>query len=652
MRGENRENNKGFTLIEAVVSMLILSVVILSIIGGFNIITNANYKAKKIQGANTLYSNINESLKDATDFAEAKYIVENEINGKEFSIGALKYTVEASIDTAGGVAYSAGASATVTPIPDKRVGSFYYIYYNNRYYERIDYYYSYSEGKYYFYGYKWNSAGTGLDPDPDKKYFESLGSGHYRYYDIDGIARSTNLTELSVTPTPATTATPTPPIVKSYDNYVYQLNSEDYAKFPVFDDSVLALKMDYTEYDAIQNVYTQDEIDLIHDQDVAYKNYQVSHGWDYMPTKILTVDNPQDGDKGRVNNKQVFYKFKKIWETDDAKEKTIVKYVITTMVTYNKGAYQYISDNFYGYDYVDTDAWVANGTGSRWHECENISWYVPFKRFYGVNKNNKYTIASGNYGLDGSSKSLSYSPYYGYSTGEYTSSASTTDRIQSGESLYCAPFVNTLNNSIAEYVIAEGEADGWSDAYGPTSTEAKAKLDAMSSIYLFYTPYIEANADGTPGTMKATDEKYLNLHLIQDESWDYDKQKKVFFLVGGKDANKITSSLYTGTGYEIKYWRSTKYTPEMLTHMLLGDEGLITNVRFWSSSAGAAIDGVYSRYTGINYSVDNNYNEKFKIVSDDTIYDDGMPDKATEVQVKIKFGNDQVLEKKWYLYFR
>ncbi len=662
MRGENRENNRGFTLIEAVVSMLILSVVILSIIGGFNIITNANYKAKKIQGANTLYSNINESLKDATDFAEAKYIVENEINGKEFSIGALKYTVEASIDTAGGVAYSSGASATVTPIPDVKVGSFDYTYekkyvsggFFGRYvYSKItvDYYYSPTLGEYYFYGKKRNGTDSIVN-DTNPQYFVNAGSGYFYYYDVDNNSYTIILRTVTPTPTITATATPTPPIVKSYDNYVYQLNSEDYAKFPVFDDSVLALKMDYTEYDAIQNVYTQDEIDLIHDQDVAYKNYQDEHGWDYMPTKILTVDNPRDGDKGRVNNKQVFYKFKKIWETDDAKEKTIVKYVITTMVTYNKGAYQYISDNFYGYDYVDADAWVANGTRASWHECEGISWYVPFKRFYGVNKNNKYTIASGNYGVDGSSESISYSPRDGYITGKYTSSASTTDRIQSGESLYCAPFVNTLNNSIAEYVIAEGEADGWSDAYGPTSTEAKAKLDAMSSIYLFYTPYIEANADGTPGTMKATDEKYLNLHLIQDESWDYDKQKKVFFLVAGKDANKITSSLYTGTGYEIKYWRSTKYTAEMLTHMLLGDEGLITNVRFWSSSAGAAIDGAYSRYTGINYAVDNNYNEKFKIVSDDTIYDDGMPDKATEVQVKIKFGNDQVLEKKWYLYFK
>lgn len=197
MRGKKNRNNKGFTLIEAVVSMLILAVVILSIIGGFNIITNSNYKAKKIQGANTLFSDINEKLRDATDFAEAKEIVENEINGKEFSVGALKYKVEATIDSTAGEKYVIAATATPTPGPDYKCGGTVEIAGNN-----YVYYFSPVENNYYLKSYA------------TKYYFEvKNGKYYFNSYEVSG-----------VTPTP--TVAPEKVLVKSYDNYVYEINNE------------------------------------------------------------------------------------------------------------------------------------------------------------------------------------------------------------------------------------------------------------------------------------------------------------------------------------------------------------------------------------------------------------------------------------------
>ena len=632
MRGENRNSNRGFTLIEAVVSMLILSVVILSIIGGFNIITNANYKAKKIQGANTLYSDINETLRDASDYSEAQYIIDNELNGKEFSVGALKYTVEASIDPAGGEEYSSGASATVTPIPDKRVGRFYYVFYDNSYYERIYYYYSYSEGKYYYYGRKWNSAGTGTENDPNKQYFESLGSGYYRYYDIDGIPRSTYLDELPATPTPAATATPTPPIVKSYDNYVYQLNSEDYAKFPVFDSTVKSFLMDYSVYDEVENVYDADDIALINRQDTA-------RGWS---SKISEVINPQVGDKGRVVGKQVYYKFKKIWESNPTTGETEVKYIIATMLTYNKGAYQYVSDNYYGYDFVGSRCYV-NGTPYR---TDTISWYTNFKNIFGSGVTNKYTFASNLVGVSGSND-----PTRASSNLQVKEDLTDIPMYKPREIIYYGNYVETINNSLPEYVIASGIADGWDRYDGPTSSEAEAELAALDSIYLFYTPYIEPNEDGSAGTMKETDEKFLNLGLWQDDSWDYGVQKNVYFLVAGKDATPVTLNS-KGNGYMIKYWRWANLTADEIARMCFGVDKTFTNALVYSKNSGAGSGEEYSRYTGVNYAADNKYNSEFSIVSEDSVLDDGLPDKAAKVKVKLKFGTDQILEKEWYLYFK
>lgn len=639
MRGENRNSNRGFTLIEAVVSMLILSVVILSIIGGFNIITNANYKAKKIQGANTLYSDINETLRDASNYSEAQYIIDNELNGKEFSVGALKYTVEASIDPAGGEEYSSGTPAVLTD--DVAVGTFDYVYsYSKGYIDNnTEYYYSPSSDKYYYYGRKKTYSyygGYSYVADPNPHYFTKYNYSTYNYYytDADGTT-AIPITLPDAAPTP-TTDPDKASIVKSYDNYVHQLNSEDYAKFPVFDSTVKSFLMDYSVYDEVENVYEADDIALIHKQDAV-------QGW---PSKIAAEFNPQVGDKGRVVGKFVYYKFKKIWESDPVTKQTEVKYVIATMLTYNKGAYQYVSDNFYGYDYVGDSCYV-NGVK---YSTLNMSWYKKFYNKFGTGVSNKYSVAGTVTGMTGRD-SLGFTqvtfPNHHDNTG--------IPMYYPDEIIYYGNTgtvgVETINNSLPEYVIASGIADGWNSEYGPTSSAAEAELAAIDSIYLFYTPYIEPNADGTPGTMKATDEKFLNLGLYQDDSWGYDKQKNIYFLVSGKDATPVTMS-GTGNGFMIKYWRYADYTEAQKEKMFFGEKKTLTNALVYNKEGTAGSGEAYSRYTGVNYAADNKYNSEFSIVSEDSVLDDGLPDKAAKVTVKLKFGTDQILEKEWYLYFK
>lgn len=639
MRGENRNSNRGFTLIEAVVSMLILSVVILSIIGGFNIITNANYKAKKIQGANTLYSDINETLRDASDYSEAQYIIDNELNGKEFSVGALKYTVEASIDPAGGEEYSSGTPAVLTD--DVAVGTFTYVYcYSKGWYDNnIEYYYSPSSDKYYYYGRKKTYSyygGYSYVADPNPHYFTKYNYLTYNYYytDADGTtAIPINLPDAAPTPT---TDPSKGSIVKSYDNYVHQLNSEDYAKFPVFDSTVKSFLMDYSVYDEVENVYEADDIALIHKQDAVQGR----------TSKIAAVFNPQVGDKGRVVGKFVYYKFKKIWESDPVTKQTEVKYVIATMLTYNKGAYQYVSDNFYGYDYIGDSCYV-NGVK---YSTLNMSWYKKFYNKFGTGVSNKYSVAGTVTGMTGRDS-------LGFTQVTFPNSHDNTGipMYYEDEIIYYGNTgtvgVETINNSLPEYVIASGIADGWNSEYGPTSSTAEAELAAIDSIYLFYTPYIEPNADGTPGTMKATDEKFLNLGLYQDDSWGYDKQKNIYFLVSGKDATPVTMS-GTGNGFMIKYWRYADYTEAQKEKMFFGEKKTLTNALVYNKEGTASSGEAYSRYTGVNYAADNKYNSEFSIVSEDSVLDDGLPDKAAKVTVKLKFGTDQILEKEWYLYFK
>jgi hypothetical protein len=279
-----------------------------------------------------------------------------------------------------------------------------------------------------------------------------------------------------------------------------------------------------------------------------------------------------------------------------------------------------------------------------------MSWYKKFYNKFGTGVSNKYSVAGTVTGMTGRDS-------LGFTQVTFPNSHDNIGipMYYRDEIIYYGNTgtvgVETINNSLPEYVIASGIADGWNSEYGPTSSAAEAELAAIDSIYLFYTPYIEPNADGTPGTMKATDEKFLNLGLYQDDSWGYDKQKNIYFLVSGKDATPVTMS-GTGNGFMIKYWRYADYTEAQKEKMFFGEKKTLTNALVYNKDGTAGSGEAYSRYTGVNYAADNKYNSEFSIVSEDSVLDDGLPDKAAKVTVKLKFGTDQILEKEWYLYFK
>nr|MCR5638932.1 prepilin-type N-terminal cleavage/methylation domain-containing protein [Lachnospiraceae bacterium] len=344
MRGDRRNNNKGFTLVEAVVSMLILAVVILSIIGGFNIITEANFKAKKIQGANTLYSNISEKLRDATGYDEMDNLTKD--LSKDFNVGAMKYTAEVSIE---GTGEQYKDSNGKVPIDEDAVVTVIKYKVSDTETKNVEVKCD-KDGNFYFYPYVEEITGAWWSPTVNyvqsttKSYLTWYNSNSDYYY-YNSIYRRTYWAgineELEI---PLVTN-----IVKSYDNYVYQLNSEDYAKFPVFDSSTKSFLMNYNDLDEINNVYDgegRNDITEIDEQ----STYSVSNGG--PSSKLKGIVN--SGDKGRVNTKFIAYKFKKRWynEIENGKNVTYVEYLIATMVTYNKGVDQYVSPNYYGYDYV------------------------------------------------------------------------------------------------------------------------------------------------------------------------------------------------------------------------------------------------------------------------------------------------------------
>lgn len=606
MRGKKNRNNKGFTLIEAVVSMLILAVVILSIIGGFNIITNSNYKAKKIQGANTLFSDINEKLRDATDFAEAKEIVENEINGKEFSVGALKYKVEATIDSTAGEKYVIAATATPTPGPD---------YYYNKIFG-YNCYFSPVENNYYIYYH-----GT-------KYYFEvKNGKYYFNSHEVSG-----------VTPTP--TVAPEKVLVKSYDNYVYEINNEKNPGFPEFDDKkVKAIVLDNTDLDAMNNEYTAEEVN--------YQNNTVDRA-NGMNSKCKSYR--VAGALGRINDKQIMYKFKKVWYLNSADNKTYVKYLITQAVTYNKGKNTYSSDNFWGYESItnNSDVYLSNGSRITNTAVRELGYFKNFRQILyreGYNpidyENDFSVLAKYVCFLDGINKV----PSYGYRAGKVLNSVSNTTRYSEGEYMYYGDGAETpiLGAGITETVLAEGIADSYDSQYGPKSSEAERQLANLDSIYLFYTPY-SADEDN----VSLTDERYLNMLLFCDDSWDYKKQYNVYFLISNRDSTDVT---FTSKGYAMAYW-TLQGEEERAKYYPLGSEGLITNVRIEGQSSDVvAAKNSFSRYTGINYAEDGYYNKDFKIVPD-SLSHSTIPTKSTGVNIKISYEGNTVLEKEWYLYFK
>ena len=613
MRGKKNRNNKGFTLIEAVVSMLILAIVILSIIGGFNIITNSNYKAKKIQGANTLFSDINEKLRDATDFAEAKEIVENEINGKEFSVGALKYKVEATIDSTAGEKYAIAATATPIPDPDYRYGTFAIrSYFTTNYY---DYYFSPAENNYYI---KYNGT----------KYYFEVKDGKY-YVNFYGEREVSD-----VTPTPTPTVAPEKVLVKSYDNYVYEINNEKNPGFPEFDDKkVKAIVLDNTDLDAMNNEYSAEEVN--------YQNNTVdrANGMDSKSKSYRVA-----GALGRTNDKQIIYKFKKVWYLNSADNKTYVKYLITQAVTYNKGKNTYSSDNFWGYESItnNSDVYLSNGSRITNTAVRNLGYFKNYRQilYYNgynpVDYENDFSVLAKYpcflYGMNSLSRT-------------YLPSSSDTTRYSNGEYMYYGNGAEApiLGAGITETVLAEGIADSYDSQYGPKSSEAERQLANLDSIYLFYTPY-SADEDN----VALTDERYLNMLLFCDDSWDYKKQYNVYFLISNRDATDVTA---TSKGYTIALWY-LRGQEERAKYYPIGSEGLITNVRREGQSSDVvAAKNSFSRYTGINYAEDGYYNKDFKIVPD-SLSHSTIPTKSTGVNIKISYEGNTVLEKEWYLYFK
>ncbi len=614
MRGErNKNNDKGFTLVEAVVSMLILTIVILSIIGGFNIITNSNYKAKKIQGANTLFSDINEKLRDATDYDEAKEIVDNEINGKEFSVGALKYEVEATLSATGGVPY-ATAAPTEVPGADYSVGRLTLGWYSYRCY------FSPAENNYYVIdGY-------------DKKYFSVSSTGKYTVT-VDGATYILN------SPTPTPTPAPTAVLVKSIDNYAYELNQESNPGFPEFDDKkVKAIVLDNTDIDALNNEYTSDEIDYL--ERVDDENYSA------LGVRSLTSSLRSVGALGRVNDKQITYKFKKVWylntadKTGGTNGTTYVKYIIASSISYNKGKDSYSSDNFWGYGSItnNEDVYLDNGTrypNSTW--VRRLQFFRYFISTVGLeNENDLGVIARYSDCLTGIN---------GGSVQKRIRSSLTTARYLTDEYMFYGDEANypVIGAGVPEVVLAEGRADKWSNTYGPQSTEAEKQLAELDSIYLFYTPYSE-----DPDSVKLTDERYLTMNLYMDDTWDFKKQYNVYFLVSNRDATDITAS---SKGYLMKYWRLVSEEARKEFYPL-GNAGLITNVRYHGEGSEVVTSShSFSRFTGINYAEKSNYNKNFKIVPDTVAHSD-VPTKTTGVDIKIKFNGETILEKDWYLYFK
>lgn len=68
-----KKNNKGFTLVEVIVSMLVLSIVISSVLTAFSLSAKANAKTKKVQNAESLMEDLLElasAVKDSSEYAD------------------------------------------------------------------------------------------------------------------------------------------------------------------------------------------------------------------------------------------------------------------------------------------------------------------------------------------------------------------------------------------------------------------------------------------------------------------------------------------------------------------------------------------------------------------------------------------------------
>jgi hypothetical protein len=386
------------------------------------------------------------------------------------------------------------------------------------------------------------------------------------------------------------------------------------------------------EYTAEEVNYQNNTVDRANRMNSKCKSYRVA------------------GALGRINDKQIMYKFKKVWYLNSADNKTYVKYLITQAVTYNKGKNTYSSDNFWGYESItnNSDVYLSNGSRITNTAVRELGYFKNFRQILyreGYNpidyENDFSVLAKYVCFLDGINKV----PSYGYRAGKVLNSVSDTTRYSNGEYMYYGDGAETpiLGAGITETVLAEGIADSYDSQYGPKSSEAERQLANLDSIYLFYTPYSVDEEN-----VSLTDERYLNMLLFCDDSWDYKKQYNVYFLISNRDSTDVT---FTSKGYAMAYW-TLQGEEERAKYYPLGSEGLITNVRIEGQSSDVvAAKNSFSRYTGINYAEDGYYNKDFKIVPD-SLSHSTIPTKSTGVNIKISYEGNTVLEKEWYLYFK
>ena len=107
MKSRLKKNNEGFTLVEVIVSLMILSIVVLSILELFVVVAKANLKARKRQYATTVASNILEKVKATADLSADAGSPRQWLRGvktKNTLTGAITYTYATDADVAADIA--------------------------------------------------------------------------------------------------------------------------------------------------------------------------------------------------------------------------------------------------------------------------------------------------------------------------------------------------------------------------------------------------------------------------------------------------------------------------------------------------------------------------------------------------------------------
>lgn len=96
-----KKQNKGFSLVEVLVSMLVLAIIIAPILGNISRASQANSKSRKMQDASILGQNIMEGLKSQDSFEEvAKQMIykDNGVNFQLFSLDNLSSVITKQLE--------------------------------------------------------------------------------------------------------------------------------------------------------------------------------------------------------------------------------------------------------------------------------------------------------------------------------------------------------------------------------------------------------------------------------------------------------------------------------------------------------------------------------------------------------------------------